>query len=67
MLQVYAGSVSPAVTLSAWEGMGLEERMTAVLSASSKETVAEDVRQFARAAAATAAAAEGDYGDGTSR
>eukprot|EP00752_Nemacystus_decipiens_P018330 g16445.t1 len=49
---VYAGSVSPAITVSAWEGMGLEERMTAVLSASSRDTVAEDVRAFARAAAA---------------
>lgn len=51
-IKVYAGSVSPSITLSDWEGMGLEERMTAVLSASSKETIAEDVRAFARAAAA---------------
>ena len=55
--------MSPAIALSAWESMGLEERMTAVLSASSKETVAEDVRAFAR----VAAAAERGDGDGTSR
>ncbi|CAM9902098.1 unnamed protein product, partial [Ectocarpus sp. 4 AP-2014] len=48
---VYAGSVSPSVTLAAWESMGLEERMSAVLSASSVGTIADDVRSFASAAA----------------
>lgn len=52
LLQVYAGSVSPSVTLAAWESMGLEERMSAVLSASSVGTIADDVRSFASAAAA---------------
>lgn len=47
--QVYAGSVSPSVTFAAWEGMGLEERLSAVLAASSAETIAADVRNFARA------------------
>ncbi|CAM9252402.1 unnamed protein product [Scytosiphon promiscuus] len=56
---VYAGSVSPSITLAAWEGMGLEDRISAVLAASSAKTVVEDVRVFARAAAA------GDGGEGT--
>ncbi|CAN0086718.1 unnamed protein product, partial [Laminaria digitata] len=46
---VYAGSVSPSVSLTAWEGMGLEERLAAILRASSSVTIAADVRAFARA------------------
>ncbi|CAB1100488.1 unnamed protein product [Ectocarpus sp. CCAP 1310/34] len=49
---VYAGSVSASVTLAAWESMDLEERMLAVLSASSVGTIADNVRSFASAAAA---------------
>lgn len=58
--QVYAGSVSPSISLAEWESMGLEDRMSAILSASRTETVVEDVRAFARATTA----AGGDCGRG---
>lgn len=50
---MYAGSVGPSVTLAAWEGMGLEERLAAVLAASSVETIAADIRSFASATTAS--------------
>ncbi|CAM9861553.1 unnamed protein product [Pylaiella littoralis] len=58
---VYAGSVSPSVTFAAWEGMGLEERLSAVLAASSAETIAADVRNFARATITSVHDVEGPH------
>lgn len=43
---VYTGSVSPSISLSQWESMGLEDKLEAVLQNSSAETIATDVRAY---------------------
>lgn len=43
---MYTGRVSPSMSLAEWECLGLEDRMAAVIKASSAQTIARDVRDF---------------------